>query len=72
MLRGTTLGIAKSSIRSGMAIEGATVADNPGTSEVEGSTFPFNGAKNAIVINAGGEANPAVVNLRRPSPSATS
>ena len=56
VLEGTTLGVAKSSIRSGMATEGVAVADNPGTSEVEGNTFPFNSAKNAIVINAGDEA----------------
>ncbi len=62
-LSANTLGVAKSSIRPGMATEGATVADNPGTPEVEGDTFPFLHAKNAIVINAGGEANPAVINI---------
>lgn len=64
LIDGRTLGIATSTVRPGMDVEGTTIADNPGTSEVEGSTFPFLNAKNAIVINGGGDANPAVVTLR--------
>lgn len=62
-LEGTNLGTAKSSIRSGMITQGAVVADMGGTSEVEGSTFPFLDTRNAIIIRGTSQTDYAISEL---------
>jgi hypothetical protein len=56
-VRATNLGLARSAFRPGMLVEGATVADLAGTSELEGSIFPYLQTKNAFTISGGSETS---------------
>ena len=57
------IGWARSNVEPGMTIEGSNIADLAGTSETEGTTFPFNNAHNAFTINGGGEGLGAILEL---------
>lgn len=61
---GTTLGIATSAFRPGMAVEQTTVIDNPGTAVSDGNTFPLNLAKTGVSVNGGSPTSFAVSNIR--------
>lgn len=58
LLEANNLGWARSSLVKGLATEQATVVDIPGTADVEGNTFPFNGTTNGIILHAATETQP--------------
>lgn len=62
-IRARTLGLAKSTVRDGMLTQGSQVADISGTTEVEGNTFPFNDARNAIIVRGTSQTGPAIQRL---------